>query len=1049
MMKHYTNKLIATVAMLFCAAIAFAQVTTATIAGSVNNSKGEALIGATVLAVHTPSGSRYGAATNEDGRFTIPNMRVGGPYTITTTYVGHKDDKIEDVILSLAQKLTLKITLAESSASLGELVVNADKNSIMNNQRTGASTTINNEQLSVLPTISRSASDIYRLTPSSDGNSFLGRNGQFNNFSLDGTIFNNPFGLDAATPGGQTDAQPVSLDAIDQIQVSLAPYDVAQAGFTGAAVNAVTKSGTNEFKGTAFGFFRNNNMIGQKVAGTESKVPDLNQGQFGFSLGGPIIKDKFFFFVNAELERRSDLGTNGWVANRGQSGANVSRVSAADFDKVATALRGLGYEPGAYEDFTFATNNNKAIVKLDYNISDKHKLSLTYNWLDAFKEKPAHPFAIGRRGPDFTTMQFENSGYRINNVIHSGIMELKSAISNKISNKLQVGMTAFRDSRDPFSTPFPTININKDGNRYIVAGHEPFSINNVLDQDVLQFNDNLNIYLNKHTLTAGVAFEKFQFNNSFNLGAYNGVFGPGYASVDDFIKATTDGSLKKDIDAAKATFEEKNRAGIGAKGGWALAETNVGQLAAYIQDEFQVTENATVTLGLRMDKPLYFDTKDKILENISTDRNCCYDPSIEYFNPDGQKVKLDHTQLPSSKPLFSPRLGFNIDVKGDKTMQLRGGSGLFTGRFPFVWVGNQVANPNFFFYCTTDPEFKFPQVWRSNFGYDQKFGGGWIASLDVIYTKDINAVMIRNYGAGTPNSKLQGVDNRAIYGANDRAQVFGGPTNAYVFSNTDIGSSFNTTVQLQRNWNKTFYTSLAYNYGVAKDASSISAEISSDAFDRNPAYGNVNQAVLANSLFGNLHRVVGNVWKRFEYGKMATTVSVFFQYVKGGRYSYTYAGDINNDGSFTNDLIFIPTDAQIDQMAFSGTNAAEQRTALKAYIAQDEYLSANRGQVSEKYVTLSPWYNNWDLRLLQDLNINVGGRANTVQLSFDVLNAGNLISSNWGNRQIPSTTQPLGVNVDATGKPTYSFDTNLKSTFISDPSFLSRWQLQVGLRYRF
>jgi hypothetical protein len=682
-----------------------------------------------------------------------------------------------------------------------------------------------------------------------------------------------------------------------------------------------------------------------------------------------------------------------------------------------------------------------------FSTLNSHKLSLTYNWLDAFKEKPAHPFAIGRRGPDFTTMQFENSGYRINNVIHSGIFELKSAISSKISNKFQFGMTAFRDSRDPFSTPFPTININKDGNRYIVAGHEPFSINNVLDQDVLQFNDNLNIYLNKHTLTAGFAFERFQFNNSFNLGAYNGVFGPGYASVDDFIKATTDGSLQKDIDAAKSTFENKNRLGIGTKDGWALAETNVGQLAAYIQDEFQVTENATVTLGLRMDKPMYFDTETKIQENI--DRNCCYDPNIEYFNPEGQKVKLDSKVLPSNKPLFSPRLGFNIDVKGDKTMQLRGGSGLFTGRFPFVWVGNQVANPNSFFYCTTDPEFKFPQVWRSNLGYDHKFGAGWIASLDVIYTKDINAVMIRNYGAGTPNSKLQGVDNRPIYGANDRAQAFGAATNAYVFSNTDIGSSFNTTVQLQRNWSKTFYTSLAYNFGIAKDASSISAEISSDAFDRNPAYGNVNQAILANSLYGNLHRVVGNVWKRFEYGNMATTVSVFFQYVKGGRYSYTYAGDINNDGSLTNDLIFIPTDAQIDQMDFAGTNAAEQRAALKAYIAQDDYLSANRGKVSEKYVTLSPWYNNWDLRLLQDLNIKVGEKTNTIQLSLDILNAGNLISSNWGVRQIPASAQPLGVSVDAAGKPTYSFDTNLKSTFISDPSFLSRWQMQVGLRYKF
>lgn len=1048
-MKCFTHKILFVLALICSYQSMFAQVTTATITGSINDTKGESLIGAIVQAVHVPSGTRYSSVTNSEGRFTLPNLRVGGPYTITTTYLGYKADTLEDVFLNLAQKFNHTVALADENAQLGEVVISANKNSILNSQRTGASTTINNEQLSVLPTISRSASDIYRLNPASDGNSFLGRNGQFNNFSLDGTIFNNPFGLDAATPGGQTDSQPVSLDAIDQIQVSLAPYDVTQAGFTGAAVNAVTKSGTNEFKGTAYGFFRNNSMVAQKIAGAESKVPDLNQGQTGFSIGGPIIKDKLFFFVNAELERRGDLGTAGWVPNRGTTGANISRVTAADFDKVGSILRTFGYEPGAYEGFTQQTNNNKAIAKLDYNITDNHKLSFTYNWLDAYKDKPAHPFAIGRRGPDYTTMQFQNSGYRITNKINSGIVELKSVFSSKISNKLQVGMTQFNDFRDAASSPFPTININKDGSRYIVAGHEPFSINNALKQDVFQVNDNVSIYLDKHTLTIGGAYEKFQFDNSFNLGAYPGVFGPGYASVAAFEAAAKDGSLKKDIDAAKGAFSGAESKGVGVAGGWALAETNVGQLGLYIQDEFQITEHATVTIGVRMDKPLYFDTQKKIEENIA--RNCCYDPTVKYFDPSGKTVTLDSKELPSSAPLFSPRVGFNWDVKGDQSMQLRGGSGLFTGRFPFVWVGNQVANPNFFYYCTTEPGFKFPQVWRTNLGFDQKVGDGWIVTADVIYTKDINAMMIRNYGDGTPSATLQGVDNRPVYALKDRADKFG-PTNAYVFSNTNIGEAINTTLQLQRSWDKGFYTSLAYNYGNAKDASSISAEISGDAFDRNPAYGNVNQAVLSNSLYGNLHRVVGVANKYFSYseGKMGTTVSLFFQYVKGGRYSYLYSGDINNDGSGSNDLIFIPTDAQIDQMSFETATAAAQRSALKAYIAQDDYLSANRGKVSGKYETLSPWYNNWDLRILQDVNLNIGEKKNTIQVSFDILNVGNLLNSNWGVRQIPATTQPLGVNVDAkTGVPTYSFDTALKSTFVSDPSFASRWQAQLGLRYKF
>lgn len=1024
----------------------FGQVTTATITGLVTDDKGETLIGATVVATHTPSGTYYGTTTRADGRYTLPNLRVGGPYTVEVTYTGYKAQTNDGLQLSVGQKLPLNFKLLSADNTLGEVTVSAYANDVVNNQRTGAATNIGSEQIRNLPTISRSAADYYRLNPQSDGNSFGGRNDQFNNFSLDGTIFNNPFGLDAATPGGQTDAQPVSLDAIEQIQVALAPYDVTQAGFTGAAINAVTKSGTNEFKGTVFGFFRNQDMIGGKIKDTKSPVNDLTQGQYGFSLGGPIVKNKLFFFANAEIERRQDLGTAGFVAGRpGLSGANVSRVTAADLELVRDALfTKFGYETGDYEGFKHNTYNNKALIKFDWNINQNHKLSVTGNWLDAYKQKPAHPSAIGRRGPDATTLQFRNSGYRINNVIYSGIAELKSTLSSRVSNKLQVGRTAFRDTRDPFSTPFPVINIDKDGVRYIVAGHEPFSINNRLKQDVWQVNDQVNIFLNGHTLTAGFSFEKFLFDNSFNLNAYGGTFGPGFASVQAFVDSVRMGKFDDEVAAAKATFASAEAKGQGVAGGWALAETNVGQVAFFLQDEIALADNFTLTVGLRADKALYFDTKTKIQENI--DRNCCYNPTIEYYDEEGNATKLDHLKLPDAKILWSPRLGFNLDVKGDRTMQVRGGTGLFTGRFPFVWVGNQVANPNFFFYCTTAPDFQFPQVWRTNLGYDHKFRGDWVLSVDYIYTKDINAMMTRNYGLKTPTGRLTAPgDARPIYKPEDRATVFGGPTNAYVFTNTNVGNTSNASFQLQRNWGKNFSTSLAYNFGVSRDASSIDAEISSDAYDRNPAYGNVNEAMLTNSLYGNRHRVVGTVSKKFTYGNMATTVSAFFQYVRGGRYAYTYSGDINNDGSGLNDLIYIPTDAQVDQMLFAG-DAAAQRSALKAYIAQDEYLSANRGQVAERYATLSPWYNNWDVRILQDLNIG----KNRIQLSIDVLNAGNLISSNWGVRQIPTTTQPIGyVGTDASGTPIYAFPTDLKSTFTPDPSFLSRWQAQIGLRYSF
>lgn len=1017
----------------------YAQMTTSSMSGMVADEKGEALPGATIVAVHQPSGTKYGTTTQSNGRYALLNMRVGGPYKIEVTFVGYNTEKVEGVVLSLGERFTKDFQLKTASTTLQEVLVKADD--VMNSNRTGAATSIDNAKLRALPTISRSTADYTRLNPmAAEGGSFAGRNSQFNNYSLDGAIFNNPFGLDAATPGGQSDAQPVSLDAIEQISVQIAPFDVTQAGFTGASVNAVTKSGTNNFKGTVFAFYRDQNLVGTKVKDVKLTPLDLSQKQYGFSLGGPIIKDKLFFFVNAEFDRRSDVGSP-YIPNSGTTGANVSRVLKSDLELVSSLLKSTyGYETGAYENFALKTQNQKAIVKLDWNINQNHHLSFTYNYLDAFKEKPAHPSAIGRRGPDFLTLQFKNSGYRINNLIHGGTLELKSQFGNKIANKLQVGMTAFRDSRDPFSAPFPVLNIGKDGVRYIVAGHEPFSINNVLDQDVFQFTDNLNIYSGKHIFTIGTSLEKFNFNNSFNLTGYGArVFFPD-VPMSDFANV---------IKSADFAAEVKSARDAAAKNTWALAETNLGQWAVYGQDEFAVTPKFNLTYGLRIDMPLYFDTKTKIEENLKRNEGV-YMPDLTYYDEKGTAVKFDQTVLPKQTPLVSPRVGFNYDVKGDKTQQLRGGSGLFTGRFPFVWVGNQVANPAFFFYCVTDPNFKFPQVWRTNLGYDHKFANGWVATADVIYTKDVNAMMVRNYGLKLPTGKLVGADTRPIYAATDRATVFGGATNAYVFTNTNLGYTFNTAVQLEKNFANGTYLKFAYNYLDAKDAASIQAEISSDAYDRNPAnITHTNTPLLSPSLYGNKHRILAVASKKFSYsgGKMATTISLFGEYVKGGRYSFTYSGDINNDGSGLNDLIFIPTDAQIDQMNFAG-DAATQKSALKKYIANDSYLSANRGQYAGKYASLAPWYSNWDLRALQDF---VLPNKNVIQLSMDILNVGNMLNSNWGVRQWAGETglaQPIAVSV-ADGKPTYSFDASQTSALQTRFDLVSRWRMQFGLRYSF
>lgn len=1033
-----------------------AQVTTAEIQGYVYEDSGEPLFSATVVVVHEPTGKLVGTITKENGRFDIRNLKIGGPYRLEVSFIGYNKQVKKGLFLNIGDKLSLKFTLKSSSFEMGDIVVKAKSlDNIISSDKTGASTSIGKTQLNSLPTISRSAADFTRLTPSADGNSFAGRNSQFNNFSLDGSIFNNPMGLDAATPGGQSNAQPISLDAIEQIQVNLAPYDVTLAGFTGASVNAVTKSGTNEFHGSVFAYYRNQDLTGRKVKDETVFRADLKHLQSGFNLGGPIIKNKLFFFTNLEIERRSDLGSSFLAGRPGLEGNRVSRVQASDLDAVSRKLKEkFGYETGSYENYSHRTDNLKGLLKLDWNINNKHSLTATYNFLDASQEKPAHPEALGRRGPDQTTLQFYNSGYEITNRLHSGMLELKSNFSDKFANNLQVGVSYFNDFRTPFSEPFPVLNINKDGSRYIVAGHEPFSIYNTLHQTVYQATNNFNVFLDNHTLTVGTSFERFNFSGTFNLG-YNepfqpadhpnpylgGTFGNGFPDVQSFLDYVDAGHMDEIVQYARNRNKDAD---------WKRSRSSFGQWALYIQDEWHINPKLVITYGIRMDKPLYFNSADYAQKIIDRDPGN-YIPDATYFNEKGEPVQLDQTKLPKETPLISPRIGFNWDITGDKTSQLRGGAGVFAGRLPFVWLANQISDPSWFYRQVTAPDFKFPQVFRFNLGYDQKYKGGWTSSLDMIYTKDINGMIVRNYGLNLPTGVLSGVDNRLIYTSGDMASPLGFPYGAgpYVFTNTDIGYSFNSTFQLRKQWQNGTSASLAYNFLVSKDASSIPAEISGDAFNRNPALGNVNKAVESDSRYGSKHRFVGTFNKRVDYGKgkWGTSLGIFMEYNRGGRFSYTYSGDINGDTSPLNDLIYIPTSEEINLMKFSG-NAEEQNTQRKAfdnYIEQDKYLRKNRGSYAEKYAGLLPWYSRWDVKLQQDYKLNNG---NMIQFSIDILNFGNLLNSNWGIRQNPTNTQPIGVSVED-GIPTYSFDPNLKNSFSYDFGLASRWQVQFGLRYRF
>ena len=1045
-----------------------AQITTSNIKGTVTDDKGEPMFGANVIVLHEPSGTLGGAVVQDNGRYTANNLRVGGPYTITFSYLGYESQIVSDVFLSLGKTTNINAVLTQGGESLDEIVISSSKSKVFNNDRTGAQTSVSSEQLKRLPTISRSASDFTRLEPTASGNSFGGRNDQFNNFSLDGAIFNNPFGLDSPTPGGQTGAQPISLDAIEQISVSIAPYDVTQSGFTGASVNAVTKSGTNEFHGTVYGFFRNEDLTGGRVKGEDVTKADLSQEQYGFSIGGPIVKNKLFFFANLETDNRSDLGTAGFIPNNndGTAAINESRVLETDLQTVSDSLASLGYDTGAYQGFNFDSESVKGIFKLDLNLDDKNRMSFIYNFLRSSRELPAHPTALGLRGPSFQTLQFENSGYEINNNIDSFQIEINSNVTNNITNKFQAGYTQFDDFRDPLSSPISPITIQDgNGSNYIIAGHEPFSINNRLDQKVYQFTNNTNFFLEDHSITAGFSFEKFEFDNSFNLTAFDfdedgdfvseiGTFAP-YADVDAFLEDVTNGRLEASIANAEAIFERNNSLPSGE--GWQLAETNVGQFALYIQDEWNVSDDFKLTYGIRFDKPLYFDTQEKIDENIER-KIFTFQPDNIYFDPDtGEEITIDSRQLPDNGFLFSPRLGFNWDVKGESITQVRGGTGVFTGRFPFVWLGNQVQGLDFFFYQVVDPDFKWPQVWRTSLGVDHKFDNGIIASVDLSYTKDINGAHVQNWGINRPTGTLNAPgDNRPIYTANDFAS-----NNAYVFTNSDKGRIFNATLKLQKSFENGLYTSLAYNYLDSQDVNSIEAEITGDAFDFNPISGNANDDVLSNSRYGDQHRVIGIASKKFTFfgERFPTTLSTFFEYARGGRFNYTYAGNINGDPSVqNNDLLYIPTAEELQQTQFvevaatattPAITAQQQRDAFEAYIEQDDYLSENRGQVSERYAGLAPWRSRWDLKFLQDFSVSKKS-DNIIQLSVDILNVGNLLNSDWGLVQQVANQSPVSVeSIDANNVPTFFFNPDLEETFVYDTSLNSRWQMQIGLRYIF
>ncbi|NLM92842.1 MAG: TonB-dependent receptor [Bacteroidales bacterium] len=1081
---------IAALFLVLGANTAYSQVTTSGMNGRVADTENLTLPGATVLATHVPSGTRYGAITDANGFFRILNMRIGGPYEITVSFVGYTTFVQSDIYLSLGQTLGLNVVLAESAEYLEGVEVVSSRYDIFDGNRMGAGTNFNDEQISALPTISRSINDYTRLTPQTGvGNSFAGRDGRYNNITIDGANFNNNFGLSSTNlPGG--DAQPISLDAIEEVTVNIAPFDIRQSNFTGANINAVTRSGDNTFKGSAYTFYRDKSFNGTKVGDSELDLEKTSTYTLGARVGGPIIKDKLFFFANAEMESSSFPGIP-WKPSDPANGINpsaddfISRTTVSDLETMRNYLiNTYNYDPGSYQGFgNFASENYKLLGRVDYNINRNHKLTLRYNYVESNNDQQVNATSAplprstqGRIGSQ--SMAFEKANYGFLNTVSSITGELNSVFGNKVANKFLATYTKIRDTRSSPSEMFPFVDIYKDGDPYMSFGYELFTFDNDVINNVLTLTNNLSYFLGKHTLTAGAAFEHLYFGNSYKR------YGTSYyrfASMDDFFN-------NAEPTAFGLTYPYE-----GAGDGY--AELNFGWGSVYAQDEIQVFDNLKVTAGVRFELPFYFD--DPIDNDAISD--------LTFRDNDGFPETLDVGSWPDPQILVSPRVGFNYDVRGDRSLQLRGGSGLFTGRLPFVWFTNQptnsgtlqntveVNNPevlgNYLFntdphahlnqfsltpgstppgnIAVVDKDFKMPQIWRTNLAADTKLPwGDLVFTFEGLISKDINAIVQRNANQDTPTETFAGPDNRSYFvGGNNGRRINDNISTAMVLDNAKEGYSYSATFQLTKPFTQGFFGTLAYTYTITKDLTANPGSAANSAWQSNPSYNNQNLPGLGYSQFSVPHRVVGAISYNKEYfGHAGTTFSLFYSGSHQGRMSYIYSNDMNGDGN-TADLMYIPKDDSeiifVDVVSGGEVTftAAEQRAAFWAFVDQDKFLSKNKGGYAERYAGLMPWLNRWDFRILQDVFVHTNnGRKHNLQISLDVLNIGNLLNSAWGIRQ----QQVIGrydmtllrfEGVNEGGVPTYTFNRVGSSfptqSYVDYRDVSSTWSAQVGLRYTF
>ena len=1092
------------VAMLLTLSLtAMAQITTSSMAGKVtiDDENGEEVIGATVVAVHEPSGTRYTAVTNTTGRFSINGMRTGGPYEVTVSYIGFQPKTIKGVILELAETYNLAVWLSEDANELAEVVISG-KASKFAAEKTGAATNINSAAIANLPTVSRSITDITRLSPyGGNGMSFAGTDGRTANFTIDGANFNNNFGLSEKLPGG---GNPVSIDAIEELQVVISPFDVRQTNFIGGGVNAITKSGTNTFKGSAYVYHRNENMRGdavnrQAINGAREKDQSTT---WGLTLGGPIIKNKLFFFVSGEMIKTPTVAVRWRGSANGQYDATnyIARTTLSDLETVKQfAASEFGYDTGSYTDFPADESNYKALARIDWNITDKHHLALRYNYTKntIWNGPNASSMDGGTRSAYSRTsqysMSFANSMYSMDNIVHSVSLDLNSRLTDNLSNQFLATYSKLDDIRGTNSSEFPFIDIldGSDNNaNYMALGYELFTWNNAVHNTVWNVKDDITYYMGKHKIMAGINYEHQMADNQYMR---NGTGYYRYKSLDDFLNQAT-----PEVVCLTYGYDGESKP---------AARVQSNKIGAYLQDDWNVNDKFKLTYGLRVDG-LFYNNGDLMTNKAIYD--------LDY---NGRHI--DTGKWPSSTITLSPRLGFTYDVFGDKSLKVRGGTGLFSGRLPLVFFTNMPTNSGMVQYqaqlgpstryanlpeavkakyadvgeilaqfnkqnggmttniaqlqnklfemgfpstvspedgtvpssiSAVDPDFKMPQVWKTSLAVDYQLPVSFPFTVTVegIFNKMLNDRCMSDWSIRPVEgfARWKGADNRPIYPTDFRSG-----TKAFMLENTSKGYGWIANVTLNAQPFEWLNLMAAYTHTVNKEITGMPGSAAESAFTYVPTYEGPNNIKLHNSQYVTPDRIVANATI---HDKSGNHYSLIYETWRGGyNYSYMLANDMNGDG-YNYDALYIPTDQEVANNEFRFATQDDAQRFMD-YVHNDSYLKNHQGEYAEAYSVYSPWVHRIDFAYKHDFKVNVGKSVHKLQLSFDMKNVLNFFNSSWGvskymNEKLNEGRILKYESTDAQGYPVFSTPTAVSAstqTWAPNYAIGQCWYASIGIKYMF